>query len=229
MTTKKVIYFTAGALPTLAEAAEIAVLQLASTKPFDLLVRRADSLNPADYSYGSGAEPCDYIAGSPPSGIPAIDVAASKAGTFSAPGTAADTITIGGVVYTLRASVTTIANEVAIGASAADTATALAAAINAGAGAGVLYGSLTVANPVVTAEVEGAVVTVTAKTPGAGGNAITISESGTGFSWAGGATTLSGGGQDGYYDLRPLVITSGSGDTATVTTVDGDLTSLVLS
>lgn len=119
--------------------------------------------------------------------------AAQLAGTFSGVGTANDTITIAGVVYTLKAAPTTVANEVKIGASAAATAENLVAAINAGAGAGTNYGSLTVANPSVTAVADGAVVLFVARTPGEAGNAIAVSEDGTGFSFAGGATALAGG------------------------------------
>lgn len=229
MATKKVIFFTAGAVPTENELAEIAVLQAASTKPFDLAIRRGDAVMAnADFRYGAGAEACDYVAGSPPAEVPATPVPASKAGTFSGTGTAADTITIGSTVYELVAAPAD-PFDVDIGADAAGTAANLAAAINAGAGAGTAYGTGTTAHPTVTASVAGAVVTVTAKTPGAGGNSIALAESGDGFSWAGAASTLTGGGEDGFYALKPEVITSGTGDTVTVTTVDGELTSLVLS
>lgn len=228
MATKKVIYFTAGALPTVGEAAEIAVLQAAATKPFDLFIRRGDLPADADYSYGAGAEACDYIAGTPPNNIPLVQVKASEAGTFSGVGTANDTITIGATIYTLVAS-PAVAYDVAIGATAAETAANLAAAINAGAGAGTAYGTGTVAHPTVVATVVDATVTVEAKTGGVDGNSIALAESGTGFSWAGGAVALSGGGPSGFYEEKPSVISSGTGSTATVTTVDGEMTSLVLS
>lgn len=229
MTTKKAIFFIAGASPTVDEAAAIAVLQLAATKPFDLFVRRADLATSAAYSYGAGPEACDFVAGTPPNDNPIVQLFASMAGTFSGVGTAADTITIGAVVYTLRAAPTTVANEILIGGTAAETAANLAAAINLTGTPGTDYGSLTVIHPTVSAVVESAVVTVTAKVAGVGGNAILLAEAGTGFSWAGGAVLLAGGGPSGFYEEKPLLITSGSGDTVTVTTIDGDMTTLVLS
>lgn len=122
-------------------------------------------------------------------------VRASKALTIGAAvATLNDTVTIGGVVYTWKAGPTTVAGEVKIGANLIEAASNLAAAINAGAGSGVAYGSLTVANPYVTAVSDGvSVVTVTARTPGLEGNFVAIAENGTNTVWAGGATFLSGG------------------------------------
>lgn len=106
---------------------------------------------------------------------------ASKAGTFTGTGTAADTITINGVAFTLVASAATT-HEVTIGADAAGTAANLVAKINA------------VQDEVnVSAVAAGAVVTLTALEPGVGGNTITLAEASSAFSWAGAATTLSGG------------------------------------
>lgn len=118
--------------------------------------------------------------------------AATGALTFSGVGTAADTITIGTTVYTLRAAPTTVAGEVKIGASAAETATNLAAAINGDAGSGTLYGSLTVPHPDVYARIDASgVVGIVAKVDGAAGNAIASTETGTNTSF--GAATLTGG------------------------------------
>ena len=127
-------------------------------------------------------------------------------GTFSGTGTADDTITIGGLAYTLKASPTTTAREVKIGASAAATATNFCLCVNAGpTGSGTLWGSATTANPYVTATDNGdATVTLKARDSGVIGNAVVISESGTGFSFAGAATRLAGGvGQQ-----RDLVVTA---------------------
>lgn len=129
--------------------------------------------------------------------VPATDdvgqaAQASGALTFSGVGTAEDTITIGGVTYTLKAAPTTGANEVKIGATADETANNLLAAINGGAGAGTLYGSLTTEHPDVYARKNAtAVVGVVAKVGGTAGNAIATTESGTGTSF--GAATLTGG------------------------------------
>lgn len=131
--------------------------------------------------------------------VPASDdveasVAASLLGTFSGVGTADDTVIVGANTYVLKAAPTTVANQVKIGASAAETANNLIAAINAAAGAGTTYGSLTVEHPTVNARLNAsAVVEFVAKTPGVAGNAIAVSEVGTGFSFAGAATTLAGG------------------------------------
>jgi hypothetical protein len=129
--------------------------------------------------------------------LTSLAIAAAKALTISAI-TDADTqtVTIGGVVYTLHTSLsgfTATPGAVLIGADATAMGNNLAAAINAGAGAGTTYGTGTVANPSVTASANTGVVTVTARTPGSSGNAIAISETLTNSAWAGGATTLSGG------------------------------------
>lgn len=121
-------------------------------------------------------------------------IAASKALTISAiTGANTQTVSIGGITYTFNTALTNTANNVLIGADATAMGANLAAAINAGAGAGTTYGTGTVANPSVTASANTGVVTVTARTPGASGNAIVIGETLTNGAWAGGATTLSGG------------------------------------
>ena len=100
-------------------------------------------------------------------------VAASGTLTFTGAGANNDTFTIGGQEYRL---VNAINNpfDVLIGADAAATAGNAAAAINAGAGSGVNYGAGTIANSDVSASVNAAVVTLTAKTAGTGGNAVTL-------------------------------------------------------
>lgn len=112
--------------------------------------------------------------------------------TFSGTGTANDTVTIGSTTYTLKASVTTTANEVKIGGTSAETAANLIAAINGGAGAGSVYGSDTVAHPDVTARADTSlIVGLAANVPGAAGNSIATTESGSNTSF--GAATLTGG------------------------------------
>lgn len=110
---------------------------------------------------------------------------ASKAGTFSAVGTAADTITVNGVVFTLTASPAAI-TDVLIGGTATATALNFANAVNADVDA-----------TQVLAVPAAAVVTLYALQPGTPGNSIAIAESSTSFSFAGGATALSGGGPAG--------------------------------
>jgi len=148
---------------------------------------------------------------------------AALALTFSGTGTAADTIAIDGKVYTLKASLTdpAVANEVLIGATAAETAANLNAAINGAAGAGVTYGEGTVAQTRVSSSVSGAVVTVVANDPGDEGNTIAVAEAGTGTAWAGGGTVLAGGDDD--MELKPygilaapLVLANGASTTVPI-------------
>jgi hypothetical protein len=102
--------------------------------------------------------------------------------TFSGTGTANDTITIAGRVFTLVAASASDV-QVTIGASAAETATNTAEVLNR---------AVNVAATGVYATVSGAVVTLTAIVGGTGGDSITTTESGTGASF--GAATLGGGG-----------------------------------
>lgn len=109
---------------------------------------------------------------------------ATLAGTFSGVGTADDTITINGVVMTLKAAAAN-SHEVTIGGTATATAANLVAKLNA------------IPDEVgVTASNTGAVVTLTAIVPGTDGNGLAVAESGTGFSFAGGATALAGGSEE---------------------------------
>lgn len=110
--------------------------------------------------------------------------------TFSGVGVDGNQVVIGGTTYTLSASVAD-PNDVLIGATAADTAANLAAAINADAGAGTLYGTGTTANASASATVAGAVVTVTALVGGVAGNSVATTRTGTACVW--GAATLTGG------------------------------------
>lgn len=85
--------------------------------------------------------------------------------------TANDTVTIGGVVYTFKASVTTTANEVKVGGTAAVSLANLKKAINASDSS--VHGSLTVANPyVVATTLTATTLKVVARVPGAIGNFI---------------------------------------------------------
>jgi flagellin len=122
-----------------------------------------------------------------------IGFGANASNTLSAIGNAIadETVVIGATTYTFKASAAA-ANEVTIGASATETLANLAAAVNAGAGAGVAYGSGTTANLSATAVASGSTVAFTAKVAGTGGNAIVSTETATlmGFSNAG---TFAGG------------------------------------
>lgn len=127
--------------------------------------------------------------------LTSVAIAASGVLTISAI-TSADTqtVTIGGQTYTFHTSLsgfTTTPNAVLIGADTTAMAANLAAAINAGAGAGTTYGTGTVANASVSAVAALGVVTLAAKTAGTVGNAIATTE--TLSNGAFGAATLAGG------------------------------------
>jgi hypothetical protein len=109
------------------------------------------------------------------------DTYASMTGTFSGAGTANDTITLHGVVFTLVAAATT-SHQVTIGGTAAETAANFAAKADAVSGETLMH-----------AAAVGPVVTLSALTAGTAGNALAIAESGTSFSFTGAATTLAGG------------------------------------
>jgi hypothetical protein len=115
--------------------------------------------------------------------LAANPVGAAGTVTFSGPGSDGDTITVGGIVYTLR----TVADdpyEVAIGGTATATAAGLVASI-------VGNNLTTPAHPRVTASNVAGVVTVTAKVKGTSGNGITLAKAGTAIAVSG--ATLAGG------------------------------------
>ena len=115
-------------------------------------------------------------------------VSASTTGTFTGAPTAADTITINGVVFTARAS-GAVANEFNFSASSVTvTAANLAAAINASTTAGIV-------NTVGASSAAG-VVTFFAIVPGSAGLNIPITESLGNFTLA--AVTLSTGGTQAH-------------------------------
>ncbi len=114
-------------------------------------------------------------------------VSASTTGTFTGAPTAADTITINGVVFTARATPTTV-NEFAIGSSTTLTAANLAAAINASTTTGIL-------NTVGATSALG-VVTFFSIVPGPVGLNIPITESLDNFTLA--AVTFATGGTQSH-------------------------------
>lgn len=154
-------------------------------------------------------------------GISSDDLADRAIATLTSDGTnvtAADTVTIGAVTYTFRASVTTTANEVLIGADAATSLANLKKAINLSGTGGTEYGSLTVIHPTVTA----AALTATtlrlyAKTAGTGGNSLTSTEASTHLSF-GGAVFAGGAASTG---VSPLLFTPTNNAPFTVNATDG--------
>jgi flagellar hook protein FlgE len=126
---------------------------------------------------------------------------APATGTLTVPApvlpTAGETANIGGTVYTFVASSAglTAANAVLIGADVASTLANLAAAINAssakGEGAGITYGTGTVANPSVTATSDANTLNLEAISSGAIGNSLSTSTPWTAGTF--GAADLTGG------------------------------------
>jgi len=103
--------------------------------------------------------------------------------TVNLTGTPADgnTVNVDGTTYTFRTALSvgpTVAGEVLIGGSAATAATNLAAAINGTGTLGTNVSLGTAADTHVTATVSGTTLTLTAITPGVGGNAFTLASVG---------------------------------------------------
>lgn len=128
---------------------------------------------------------------------PVNAVAASQTVTIAV-GQPADgnTVVINGRTYTFKTALsgTPTPYEVLIGSDNVDSALNLKKAINAEAGAGVKYGTGTVVHPTVSAAVASNVLTLSAKTKGVAGNALTLTKTGANIS-VGGATFA--GGVDG--------------------------------
>lgn len=121
---------------------------------------------------------------------------AAAVGTLTSDNTnaaATETVTIGSVVYTFRASPSTTANEVKVGADADASLLNLIRAINLTGTPGTDYGSATVIHPQVSAaaSVTSHAFLVTAKIPGAGANSFATTETSAHLSW--GASTLASG------------------------------------
>jgi hypothetical protein len=107
---------------------------------------------------------------------------ASLAGTFTDVPVADETVTIGGVVFTAKASPSG-ESQFAIGANGTASATNLAAKIAAHSS---LQGLVTATNP------SAGVVLVSSELPGRFGNLIVVADGLSNFTWAGGATKLGG-------------------------------------
>lgn len=135
-----------------------------------------------------------------------VDTAGSAVITLDDAGTDGEIIKIGSVTYTLVDAVagSDNANEVHIGATAADTATNLKNAINASGGTpGTDYGDDTVAHPNVTAESTSAAVTVTNRETG---------------------SDTDGFDEEGNYSPVAPVQVSGDGDVTITSPTNGELT-----
>jgi hypothetical protein len=123
---------------------------------------------------------------------PVNAVAASQTLTASGVFSNGQTVTIGGVVYTFETTLTNVAGNVLIGANAAASLDNLKSAVNLTAGGGTTYAAATVIHPTVTATTNADTTQLfVAKTAGAGGNALTSTE--TCANAAFGAATFAGG------------------------------------
>lgn len=137
-----------------------------------------------------------YIAEATAGVTPNNGAAATATLTFSGQPSNNDTVTIDGVIYTFKTTLTSAANEVKISTvDLADTIINLRNAINRGAGAGSRYTAATVHHPDISATATATTLVATALFPGTSGNALTKAEAGTSTSWdAGGGGTLFSGG-----------------------------------
>lgn len=119
----------------------------------------------------------------------------ASVGTLTSDATApsnGDTVTIGGLVYTYQTTLTNVARNVLIGASAAAALDNLKSAVNATAGSGTTYAALTVVHPTIEATTNTDTTQVlAARTKGTVGNALATVEASTHLSF--GAATLTGG------------------------------------
>lgn len=118
-------------------------------------------------------------------------VAASGVLTSSANYSDGETVTIGTRVYTLQAALTAGDGNVQIGVDEAHTITNLTNAINDSGGVPGTDYNVNAADPNVTAVGAAHTVTVTAKVPGTGDNAVATTETAADAAW--GHTTLTGG------------------------------------
>ncbi len=137
--------------------------------------------------------------------IPSVTAAVAATLDFTYTGVNDLTVTIDGIVYTSDASPNIDGSQpyfFNIEATSAAAAQGLADVINAGNGQGAeaavvpaitSFGFGTAPHPSVFATASGSVVTVTARVPGTGGNAIVLAENETNGSWAGAGTVLAGG------------------------------------
>lgn len=144
------------------------------------------------------------------SGTTSAGVKATGVFTSSDVFTNGETATVGDKTYTFVDSLSGAANEVLIGASAAESLDNFKSAINASAGAGTTYGLGTVANPNVTATTNtDTAQTVEAYRVGTYGNAIPTTTTCADVAW--GATTLENGAEPSTLIMNTYSFLTGSG------------------
>lgn len=133
---------------------------------------------------------------------PADATAAAQGFTFSAQALDGETITIGGKTYTFQTTLTDIDGNVLIGNGAGATAQNLTNAINLGSGSGTTYAASTTLHPTVSGQTITNGLRVRAKTKGAAGNSIAVSDTVSNGSWEG--STLSGGSDADFSEFTVL-------------------------
>ena len=150
-----------------------------------------------------------------------LGTAATGLLTLSGNAVAAETVTVGATEYTWVDALTTvpapIPNEVKVGTLPADSRNNLVAAINAGTGAGDVYGEGTTANASATAAASGANMALTARRKGTSGNTVDTTETMTAAAF--GAATLTGGVDwltTSHYLYAALHVISRSGTSPTI-------------
>lgn len=166
------------------------------------------SVDPASYSNDSTLEQAVLYAEKSES----FTAGTKASGTLTSNATAPsnnDTVSIGGVVYTFKTTLTGAPYEVLIGASAAVALDNFKEAVNAGTGAGTVFGTGTLANPYVVATTNtNTTQVVEARRSGVEWNQVATVESAATLSWGGG--TLAGGTADS--GPSPRVVAQVSGD-----------------
>jgi len=141
-------------------------------------------------------------------GTASAGVKASGVLTVSGVFTAGETVTIGDRTYTFRSTLTGVANEVLIGASAAVSLDNLKSAINGTAGAGTTYGTGTQAHSSVSATTNSDTEqTVEFFKVGTEGNAYATSTTGENAAW--GAETLENGAEPNYLLSNTITFAAG--------------------
>lgn len=147
-----------------------------------------DDAAPGDYKTVNNATPRDDT------GVEAPFTAAQSVLTFAGQPANNDTVVLDGVTYTFKTVFVDVAGNVLIGASISASIDNLVAAINGDAGAGTLYGTGTTASVNTSAlNIDNGQMRAAANSPGTGGNAIAIAETGANLAWQAGNVFLTGG------------------------------------
>lgn len=110
--------------------------------------------------------------------------------------TAADTVTINGLVYTFVSSIGTTPGNVLLQTNADTSLTNLAASLNGSAGAGTTYIAQTSATGVTSSAVSAHAIVVTSAVGGTTGNSIGASKSAATLTWSGLSSAKLSGGTD---------------------------------